>query len=73
MSKLSKLLSNPGLFFRDYFINRYPLSLDEQGHDVFNEGILVASDFKIYNIDINQNTDDVDVVITWVNNEDHTR
>lgn len=70
MSKLSKLLSNPGLFFRDYFINRYPLSLDEQGHDVFNEGILVASDFKIYNIDVNQNTDDVDVVITWVNNED---
>ncbi|OCG59018.1 capsule biosynthesis protein CapC [Gilliamella sp. Nev5-1] len=70
MSKLTKFLKNPQIFFRDYFIKKYPLSFDEQNHDVFEEDILITNDFKLYNIDINTSCDPVDVVITWVNNYD---
>ena len=70
MSKLTKILNSPGLFFRDYFINKYPLSFDEQGHNVFYEDILINNDFRLYNIYENQCSENVDVVITWVNNND---
>lgn len=70
MSKLTKLIKNPGLFFRDYLINKYPLSFDEQRHDVFDESVLINDDFRLYNIDENQTSADIDVVITWVNNND---
>lgn len=70
MSKFTKLFKNPGIFIRDYFINKYPLSFDEQNHNIYDESILVTNDFRIYNIDVNQSTENVDVVITWVNNKD---
>ncbi|MCO6540366.1 MAG: Stealth CR1 domain-containing protein [Gilliamella sp.] len=70
MSKLTKFLKNPQIFFRDYFIKKYPLSFDEQNHNVFDEEILISNDFKLYDLDINTSDEPVDVVITWVNNHD---
>ena len=70
MSKFNKFVRNPGIFFRDYFINKYPLSFDEQGHNVVNENILIMDDFRLYNIYENQCSEIIDVVITWVNNND---
>ena len=69
MSKLNKLLKNPGIFFRDYFIKKYPLSLDEQGHNLLHENILIENDFRLYDITANECNEPVDVVITWVNNQ----
>ncbi|MWP61802.1 stealth family protein [Gilliamella sp. Pas-s25] len=70
MSKLSKLLKNPGIFFRDYFIKKYPLSLDEQGHNLLHENVLIENDLRLYDITVNESKEPVDVVITWVNNQD---
>lgn len=70
MSKLTKFFKKPGIFIRDYFINKYPLSFDEQGHNIFDENILVTNDLRLYDIEVNQSTEDVDVVITWVNDND---
>ncbi|MCX8712108.1 hypothetical protein J3U57_07165 [Gilliamella sp. B3464] len=70
MSKLSKFLKNPGIFFRDYFIKKYPLSLDEQGHNLVDENILIQNDLRLYDITENKTNESVDVVITWVNNCD---
>ncbi|MCX8650736.1 Stealth CR1 domain-containing protein [Gilliamella sp. B2776] len=70
MSKINKFVKHPGIFFRDYFLNKYPLSFDEQGHNVINENILITDDFRLYNILENQSSEIIDVVITWVNNND---
>ncbi|OCG19215.1 stealth family protein [Gilliamella sp. App4-10] len=70
MSKLTKFFKNTGIFFRDYFIKRYPLSFDEQQHDFFEEELLIKNDFKLYNVDINTSNEPIDVVITWVDNHD---
>lgn len=70
MSKFNKFIRNPGIFLRDYFINKYPLSFDEQGHNVIHENILITDDFRLYNIYENQCLETIDVVITWVNNND---
>ncbi|MCX8738879.1 Stealth CR1 domain-containing protein [Gilliamella sp. B2824] len=70
MSKFNKFLKNPGIFFRDYFIKKYPLSLDEQCHNFLNEKILIENDLRLYDIVVNQSNEPVDVVITWVNNQD---
>ncbi|WP_085248738.1 stealth family protein [Gilliamella mensalis] len=70
MSKLTKFFKNPEVFLRDYLIKKYPLSFDEQKHDIFEEEILITNDFKLHNIDINTCNEPIDVVITWVNNHD---
>ncbi|MWP47791.1 stealth family protein [Gilliamella sp. Pas-s27] len=70
MSKLNKLLKKPGIFFRDYFIKKYPLSLDEQGHNLLHENILIENDLRLYDITANESNEPVDIVITWVNNQD---
>lgn len=70
MSKLSKFFKKPGIFFRDYFIKKYPLFLDEQCHNFLDENILIENDLRLYDISINKSNEPVDVVITWVNNQD---
>lgn len=70
MSKLSKFLSNPGIFFRDYLIKKYPLSFDEQSHNVINDHVLIMNDLRLYDICENQPSERIDAVITWVNNND---
>lgn len=70
MSKFSKFVRNPGIFFRDYFIKKYPLYLDEQNHNFLDEKVLIENDFRLYDITVNDITQPIDVVITWVNNKD---
>lgn len=66
--KVKKLLSSPGLFFRDYLIQKYPLIFNEINCPVEQEKILIRNDLNIerkIHIDF-----PVDVVFTWVNDSD---
>lgn len=68
MSKITKLLHNPGEFLRDYFLKQYPpafggykVTLDDRIHaDYFDSKLLIASDIN----------EDIDAVYTWVNDKD---
>lgn len=66
--KLKKLKNNPGIFFRDYFNKRYPITNTEMG---VNESTETAF-LEYSNINTVDMPDDraIDVVFTWVNNLD---
>ncbi|HBI11453.1 MAG TPA: capsule biosynthesis protein CapC, partial [Franconibacter pulveris] len=66
--KTRKLLSSPGLFFRDYFNRKYPLVLNEIRCSIGEEAILIENDLNIerkIQVDL-----PIDVVFTWVNDKD---
>lgn len=66
--KFKKLRETPGLFFRDYFNKRYPITNTEMG---VNESTETAF-LEYSNINTVAMPDDraIDVVFTWVNNLD---
>lgn len=66
--KLKKLKNNPGVFFRDYFNKRYPVTNTELGVDEVIETAFV----EYSNINTVAMPDDrvIDVVFTWVDNTD---
>lgn len=70
MSKLSKLIKKPHLFLRDYLIKKYPLSYNERKDNIEDEEILIKSDLTLLQIDINEFSGLVDVVVSWVNGSD---
>ncbi|MFL5731545.1 MAG: Stealth CR1 domain-containing protein [Cytophagaceae bacterium] len=68
IKKIRKLLRSPGVFFRDYFDSRYPLVVNEIGCPKNDEGILVRHDIEFEKLI--KNTLKIDVVFTWVNDDD---
>lgn len=69
MRKLKKLVKSPGLFFRDYLIKRYPISLNEMGCSITDEAVLIANDLELANLETSQHAP-IDIVFTWVDSSD---
>lgn len=69
MRKLRKLLKQPGPFFRDFFINKFPVINNELGCTEKEESILVNYSIK-FEKDYLSISNDVDVVYTWVNKDE---
>ena len=67
MSKINKLLRNPGEFIRDYFIKKFPPSYG--GYKITYKD-RVCADYLDSNLVLNDVSDDIDAVYTWVNDQD---
>lgn len=68
MKKLKKLIKQPGLFFRDYLIKRYPVIRNEINCKQEDEAVLLHYDLALEKqlpVDF-----PIDVVFTWVNDKD---
>ena len=66
--KFRKLKNNPGIFFRDYFNKRYPITNTELGVDEVIETAFVEFS-NINTVDMPDNMS-IDIVFTWVDNTD---
>lgn len=68
MSKLSKLIQNPGVFFRDFLIKKYPYVNNEQGCTE-SEELAILKHTSLLEIDyLNKSeSNTIDIVYTWVN------
>lgn len=71
-TKTKKLIKTPGLFFRDFFNKKYPTYTNEQKISQEYEFLIVQYDLQLASLEakLNIKTDPVDVVFTWVNNQD---
>lgn len=72
--KFKKLIKNPGVFFRDLLIKRYPVINCEQKFTESEEVAVSIVDQKLQEIEskiVLPNDFPVDVVYTWVNDQDH--
>lgn len=66
--KAKKLLSSPGIFFRDYLNNKYPLVFNEINCPINDQQIVIRNDLnEERKIHVNF---PIDVVFTWVNDKD---
>ncbi|WP_052283173.1 stealth family protein [Kluyvera genomosp. 1] len=68
MKKLFKLVRTPGLFFRDYLMKRHPIIRNEIRCPLHEERVLIDHDIVIES-KLSTNFP-VDVVYTWVDNND---
>ncbi|MDU6924746.1 stealth family protein [Franconibacter helveticus] len=68
MKRIYKLLRNPPLFFRDYFNKRYPVIRNELKCPEEEEYILIKNDLILESL--MDNHFKIDVVFTWVDNQD---
>lgn len=68
MSKLRKALFNPGIFFRDFLVKKYPVVFNEIGADIYTEkGLQFLEEGRN---SLLENQLHIDVVFTWVNDND---
>ena len=72
MKKAKKLIKNPGIFFRDYLNKKYPVMNTEQNFAEVHESLLIENDLKLLKIEscIKKAPPEIDVVFTWVDNQD---
>ncbi len=73
MKKLKKLITNPGIFFRDFFTKRYPIINCEQAYNEQEEFLVIKNQLFLTNLESQLNSSleqEIDVVFTWVNNSD---
>lgn len=72
MRKLKKLIRQPGVFFRDYLNKRYPVRNAEQRTTESDEPVIIDNTLYLAELEnsINLPPIKVDVVFTWVNNQD---
>lgn len=73
MKKLRKFIKHPGIFFRDYFEKKYPYKNGEQPFFECEENLAVNHESLINKIESKSIRNDlfpIDVVFTWVNNQD---
>ncbi|UTG69811.1 Stealth CR1 domain-containing protein [Neisseria subflava] len=69
--KIQKFFQAPGLFFRDYFNKKYPVINNEQNVYEDDEYTLIKNSLKLSVLDATVKKDaNIDVVFTWVNNQD---
>lgn len=64
LNKIKKLLKNPGIFFRDYFLSKYPNNFNESGVLKENEKAIIDSETELEKILTNKSL--IDIVYTWV-------
>lgn len=72
MKRLKKLLREPGIFFRDYLNKKYPVRNAEQRISEEDEHTIIENSLYLAGLEqeINLAPFKVDVVFTWVNNQD---
>lgn len=70
MKKIKKFLRTPGIFFRDYYNKKYPYVHNEQQCIENHEPILIENDLKLAQLSFGKPSFNVDVVFTWVNDQD---
>lgn len=70
MKKIKKLINNPGCFLRDYFNKRYPIIRNEISCPDYVEKELIHHDNLLESKIKTESS--IDVVYTWVNNQDPT-
>jgi capsular polysaccharide phosphotransferase lcbA len=71
MKKIQKFFKHPGLFFRDYFNKKYPVINNEQNVYEDDEYTLIKNSLRLSVLDATIKKDaNIDVVFTWVNNQD---
>lgn len=73
IQKIKKLIRQPGIFFRDYFIKKYPMINSEQKFTENEEIAVFTVENHLQEIESYLPTVahfDVDVVYTWVNDKD---
>lgn len=72
VKKINKFLKNPGIFFRDFLINRYPVINCEQRFTESEEEAVYLVQQHLYELEkkITVQNFDVDIVYTWVNDKD---
>lgn len=71
--KFKKLIKNPEIFFRDFLIKRYPVINCEQKFTESEEAAVAIVEHKLHEIESKitlQNEFPVDIVYTWVNDQD---
>lgn len=71
--KFKKLIKNPEIFFRDFLVKRYPVINCEQKFTESEEAAVTIVEHKLYEIESKitlQNEFPVDIVYTWVNDQD---
>ncbi len=70
--KIKKLFNNPGVFFRDYFMKKYPVINSEQRFSEHDENAVYLVQQNLYELEkkITVQNFDVDIVYTWVNDKD---
>ncbi|WP_416191904.1 stealth family protein [Neisseria sp. CCUG12390] len=71
MKKVKKLIFKPGIFFRDYFNKKYPVVNNEQNICEEDEYILIKHSLAFSELESGiKDNPEIDVVFTWVNNQD---
>lgn len=66
--KIKKMICNPGHFFRDFFIKRYPLLQNQNNVKFLSEEILIENEDVL--LESFNPKFDIDLVYTWVNSND---
>ena len=69
MSKLSKLINSPGEFLRDFFLKYYPQTFG--GYRITTKDRYYAEYIDSKLLISNNIEEEIDVVYTWVNNDDN--
>lgn len=72
MKRLKKFIREPAIFFRDYFNKRYPIYNSEQHIQETEEFTIIKNSLHLEKLEstINLSPIKVDVVFTWVDNQD---
>ena len=70
--KLKKFVKSPGTFFRDYLIKKYPIINSEQKLSEYDENAVYLVQQHLYEIEknITDQSFEVDIVYTWVNDKE---
>lgn len=69
MRKIKKLFKNPGVFFRDYLVKKYPVINSEQKCSENDEKAILNHLLLLEKNYLNK-VEEVDVVYTWINKND---
>lgn len=67
MRKMRKLVTNPGVFFRDFLVKKYPYVHNEQKCPEINELAVIEHALSLEKNILNISNSPVDIVYTWVN------
>ncbi|KPN71182.1 stealth conserved region 3 domain-containing protein [Neisseria sp. 83E34] len=73
MKKIKKFINHPGIFFRDYLNKKHPIINNEQYIIQSEESIVIKNETELLKQDAliyPHSSVDIDVVFTWVDNQD---
>ena len=71
--KIKKLIRNPGVFFRDFLVKKYPEINTEQQHTLEDEAAVYLAERRVNALEkmiLMYENQEIDAVFTWVNDQD---